>query len=462
MSSQNLNIILSLQDKASKELNEFKGRVEGMQPAFKKMAVVGVAGFGAVAGAIGVSIKAFQGQERAEARLEQIARQVTGANIEQIKSFKKLAKELQAVGVVGDEVIIAGQSQIASFTKEAEVVSLLSNDLADLAVAQYGVNVSQEQAIQTGNLLGKALQGQLGALTRTGILVSEDFKEAFENANSEMERAEVISKIVADNYGGLNEAMRATSEGGVQALKNSFGDLMEVFGEAFVPMLVGAVEKIAPVIEKVAQWISENQRLVLIVTAVTAGVFALLAVVGTLGLLLPMIVLLFGLLSGTVGVVIGIIAGLAFAITNVTKIMLILQNDMELVWEGIKIIFKEAIDWIISKALDPLHVQLQRILDMLHAVSGGVGGIMGRVGGAIGGAISRKIRNVNDAVISPRGDIISTHPDDYLIATKNPQGLAGGSIVINITDNSFMGEEDMAERVGDQIMSVLQMNTKMS
>ena len=33
---------------------------------------------------------------------------------------------------------------------------------------------------------------------------------------------------------------------------------------------------------------------------------------------------------------------------------------------------------------------------------------------------------VNDAIITPSGDVISTHPDDYLIATKTPQTLVGG------------------------------------
>lgn len=44
---------------------------------------------------------------------------------------------------------------------------------------------------------------------------------------------------------------------------------------------------------------------------------------------------------------------------------------------------------------------------------------------------------VNDAVISPNGQIISTSPDDFLIATKNPQALAhnvsGGNTVNNNT-----------------------------
>ena len=53
-------------------------------------------------------------------------------------------------------------------------------------------------------------------------------------------------------------------------------------------------------------------------------------------------------------------------------------------------------------------------------LTGGFGGGMGAGIGAMLGVT----RSVNDAVISPRGDIISTHPDDYLIATKNPGKMA--------------------------------------
>lgn len=49
--------------------------------------------------------------------------------------------------------------------------------------------------------------------------------------------------------------------------------------------------------------------------------------------------------------------------------------------------------------------------------------------------------NVNDAIITPSGNVISTHPDDYLIATKTPQTLVGGGnsqpvINLNIQNNS--------------------------
>ena len=63
----------------------------------------------------------------------------------------------------------------------------------------------------------------------------------------------------------------------------------------------------------------------------------------------------------------------------------------------------------------------------VNAVSGFIGGIGS---GNLGGTPSNSVVSVNDAVISPSGQIISTSPEDFLIATKKPQNLAnslGGS-----------------------------------
>lgn len=50
-------------------------------------------------------------------------------------------------------------------------------------------------------------------------------------------------------------------------------------------------------------------------------------------------------------------------------------------------------------------------------------------------------RSVNDAIISPSGSIITTHPDDYLIATKTPETLIGNrnvavAPVVNLVINN--------------------------
>ena len=39
------------------------------------------------------------------------------------------------------------------------------------------------------------------------------------------------------------------------------------------------------------------------------------------------------------------------------------------------------------------------------------------------------MKSVNDAIITPQGDIVTTDPKDYLIATKTPNQLVGGGNV---------------------------------
>lgn len=46
---------------------------------------------------------------------------------------------------------------------------------------------------------------------------------------------------------------------------------------------------------------------------------------------------------------------------------------------------------------------------------------------------SRSVRSVNDAIITPNGSVVTTHPDDYLIATKTP----GSLINAGKSDSSF-------------------------
>jgi hypothetical protein len=76
-------------------------------------------------------------------------------------------------------------------------------------------------------------------------------------------------------------------------------------------------------------------------------------------------------------------------------------------------------------------------------------------------AFGRNVRSVNDAIISPKGDIITTHPDDYLIATKTPGSLGGGGVTVNITGGTFYGLDDMAEQVGDAIIRRLSLSSKL-
>ena len=189
------------------------------------------------------SVNAFYAQERAEKRLESITKSVTGATDKQIAGLKNLASSLQKVGVIGDEVAIVGQSQLATFKMSTDSIAKLTPALENLAVATYGVNVSQEQMQNMANLMGRVYQGNVGALTRYGITLS-DTQEELLKMGSEQEKVNVITDIMKQNFGDLNEAMAKTSQGQMVQFRNAWGDLTEQIGQLFIPIITKVVKKL--------------------------------------------------------------------------------------------------------------------------------------------------------------------------------------------------------------------------
>lgn len=180
--------------------------------------------------------KAVDEQVQAETRLANIAKTVTNATDEQIEALKELASEQQKVTTIGDDVTIALQSQLASFGLTADEVGRLTAASQDLAVATFGVNVSQDQAIQTANLLGKSYSGLPGSLSRVGVLLNEQQSELLKTGNSTT-KVNALIEIIAQNYGGLAEAQAKTAQGMKVQLGNAFSDLQEIVGFALLPTL---------------------------------------------------------------------------------------------------------------------------------------------------------------------------------------------------------------------------------
>lgn len=54
-------------------------------------------------------------------------------------------------------------------------------------------------------------------------------------------------------------------------------------------------------------------------------------------------------------------------------------------------------------------------------------------------------KEVSDAIISPNGDIITTNPNDYLIATQNPSGLTGNNKNVNMNVTYYVTVSDKRE-----------------
>lgn len=222
--------------------NQANAASQKMAASFKKIGA-------AVAAAFSVAMVKRFGEEcinlaniqtEAETKLTTIMKQRMQATDKSIQKIKDYASAQQQLGVVGDEVQLAGAQQLATFLKTDEALKELIPAMNNLAVQQNGVNVSSGSMVNIGNLMGKVMQGQTSALTRVGITFDEAQEKVLKYGN-EQERAAMLAQVITDNVGEMNKAIASTPAGRVQQLKNSFGDVKEVLGRAlnnvFMPLL---------------------------------------------------------------------------------------------------------------------------------------------------------------------------------------------------------------------------------
>jgi hypothetical protein len=114
--------------------------------------------------------------------------------------------------------------------------------------------------------------------------------------------------------------------------------------------------------------------------------------------------------------------------------------DLDQGWEGMALGFAQAMKQMLADAL---------AAKLMEAIMGGGKG--GDSGGLLGAGISflgslGGGTSVGDAIISPSGGVITTHPDDYLIATKDPAAM-----VANITGKSEQSGGQTSENAGSGV-----------
>ena len=195
---------------------------------------------------------AYAVQEVAETKLATVMQQRMGATDAEIQSIKDLASAQQEIGVIGDEVQLSGAQQIATFLNEKASLETLIPAMNNLLAQQKGLNASTGDAVQVGNLMGKAMMGQVDALKRVGI----SFTEAEANVikyGTEQERAAMLAQVIQNNVGNMNAELAATDSGKQQQLVNTLGDMKEQIGGLvngalpFVTMAAQASQALAAV-----------------------------------------------------------------------------------------------------------------------------------------------------------------------------------------------------------------------
>ena len=185
--------------------------------------------FSQLQGAMQGLADAYAVQEVAETKLTTVMQQRMGATDAEIQSIKDLAAAQQEIGVIGDEVQLSGAQQIATFLTQKDSLEALVPAMNNLLAQQKGLNATTGDAVQVGNLMGKAMMGQVDALKRVGIT----FTEAEANVmkyGTEQERAAMLAQIITNNVGEMNAQLAQTESGKQQQLANAIGDVKEQIG----------------------------------------------------------------------------------------------------------------------------------------------------------------------------------------------------------------------------------------
>lgn len=305
---------------------------------------------GAIATAVSVPIvngikdamSAYEVQATAEAKLTEIYRSRMGVTKEAAEETMKLASALQNEGIIGDEVALSGAQQLATFAKYPSTVNALLPAMENLLAQQKGVNATSEDAVNIGNLMGKVMQGQTGALKRVGVSFTEAQEQVLKYGTEE-EKAAMLAEVINQNVGDMNKTLADTPAGKMQQLQNSLGDIKESIGAALAPVLADLAnfvsEKFVPAMEKAVGFLQEHPAIAKVAVAL-AGILAvggpLLIMLGSIMTIAPMIGAAFTALAGPIGIAIAAIAALiAIGVALYTHWDQV-KAFLVKIWDGIK------------------------------------------------------------------------------------------------------------------------------
>lgn len=148
---------------------------------------------------------------------------------EQIKSIIDMTGELQKLGVVGDEVTLAGAQQLATYRLQENSIKSLLPTMQDLLVKQKGLNGTGQDMEAIANVFAKAMNGQTMILKRNGIILSER-EEQLLKVGTEEQKVALLAEAVRRSVGEQNKEFLKTPEGKIINAKNRIGDLYETWG----------------------------------------------------------------------------------------------------------------------------------------------------------------------------------------------------------------------------------------
>ncbi len=119
---------------------------------------------------------AYAVQIAAETQLATNMRNTMGATAAEIQSIKDLCSAQQKLGVIGDEVQLAGAQELATYLSKKQSLEQLIPVMNDMVAQQYGYSASGENAVNIATMLGKVMDGHHCPKRFLGFVATKSFR----------------------------------------------------------------------------------------------------------------------------------------------------------------------------------------------------------------------------------------------------------------------------------------------
>ena len=194
---------------------------------------------------------AYVVQMQNELKLTAHMKQRMNATDDEIKSIKELASAQQRIGVIGDEIQLAGAQQLTTYARQSSTLKTLLPAMNNLIAQNAGYEASVGDATSAADMLGRALNGQYTSLRRMGVTFTQA-QEQILKYGTESQKASVLADAINSKVGNMNQLLAQTPTGQLKQLQNDFGDLQEQIGATFQPLITSLVPVLRGVMDTLA------------------------------------------------------------------------------------------------------------------------------------------------------------------------------------------------------------------
>ena len=172
------------------------------------------------------------------------------------------AADIQSRGMFGDEAMIAGAAELATYFSDTEAILSMMDTLTNYAAGMSnGQAVDASAMVDYATNLGKIMSGSFDAMTKKGFEFSDAQKAIIEGTateaqiiaglgaeylslSSDMQAAAVIQSVINEGWSGMYEAMSGTPTGLITQLNNALGDIQENVGAGIYPAVLDLVQTV--------------------------------------------------------------------------------------------------------------------------------------------------------------------------------------------------------------------------